>query len=105
MSNPYQAPRPRPISPDRMDDGDSLDELLEASSILALLNDNFERLQYKERSTREVYLALYCRVDPQGSRMRDGMEFLNQALWNLGFITVGTEPHQVSTTWEWMEPG
>ena len=105
MSNPYHAPRPRPISPDRMDDGGSLDELMGASFILALLDDNFEWLQYRERTTREVYLALYSGVDPQGSRMRDGMEYLNQALWDLGFRTLGTEPHPVSPTWEWIKPG
>lgn len=104
MCNPYHAPRPRPISPDRMDDGCSLDELMEASSIHALLDDNFEWLQYREPTTREVYLALYSGVDPQGSRMRDGMNYLNQALWNLGFRTVGKRPHPTNPSWKWIGP-
>jgi len=102
MSNPHQAPRPRPISPDRMDDGDSLYEVMETSSILALLENNFDWLQYKGRSTREVYVALYSGVDPQWSRIREGMEWLNQALWDLGFRTVGKKPHPTNPTWKWI---
>jgi len=100
MPNPYAVPRPCPISPERLHDGESLTALLGSGSMRSLLQNNTEWLCFRERSTLEIYEALYGSVDPRNSRQREGMEYLNQALWELGFRTVGEEPHPTNPSWK-----
>ena len=103
MPNPFRAQRPNPIDPDYLSDGGSLDDLLTRSALRTLLHDNFEWLSHTERSTREIYAALFRHVDYSGSRAQEGMEYLREALWALGFRTVGEKPHPVNPTWKWVE--
>jgi hypothetical protein len=97
-------PRPNPIDPECFSNGWTLDDYLSPHALRKLLNDNFEWLTHSLRTTREVYAALFRHVDPHGERSREVMEYLNEALSDLGFKTLGTHGHIPNPTWEWVEP-
>ena len=104
MSNPYQVPRPIPVDPEIFDNGWTLDDYLTRDSLRSLLNNNFDWLTHSLRTSREVYAALFRHVDRDGERSREITEYLNEALLNLGFTTLGTYGNPMNPTWEWVEP-
>lgn len=104
MSNPYRVPRPIPVDPEIFDNGWTLDDYLTPRALRKLLKDNFEWLRHSLRTSREVYAALFRRVDPDGERSREITDYLNEALCDLGFTIVGSDGHSTNPTWEWVEP-
>lgn len=104
MANPYRSPRPNSIDPECLGEGAvSWEDLFHARNLRDLLQDNFEWLCHEVRNTREIYRALFGRVDPMATRSREGMTYLNEALWDLGFRTIGESPHPLHPSWKWVQ--
>lgn len=103
MSNPYRVPRPHPIDPESLGEGWSLDDLFQPDSLMGHLESNREWLSYDEHTTRDIYRTIFRRVDPHGQRITEALPYINEAMFDMGFKTVGDKPHPVSPTWKWIE--
>lgn len=103
MSNPFRTPRPDPIDPEGLGEGWTVDDLLKPRALMDRLESNLKWLSHAQRTTREVYQAIFRLVDPRMNRMTEAMPYINEALWDFGFRTVGEKPHPVNPTWKWVE--
>lgn len=101
MSNPFRVPRPCPISADVLEDGWTVDEYLQRPRLRKLLEENAEWLCHDEHCTRDIYTALFRTIDPRMERQREGMTYICEVMWDLGYRpTRGTE-HSANPVWEW----
>jgi hypothetical protein len=102
MSNPFQAPHPKPVSRSFLEDGGCMDDLFVHAALVERVQMNHEWLCFQERTSREIYLAFFRNVDPQECRIREGMIYLNAALWDVGFRTETNTPSRMSFKWKWV---
>jgi len=51
----------------------------------------------------ERYTKIFRLVDTRMNRMTEALPYINEAMWELGFRTVGEKPHPVNPTWKWVE--
>lgn len=103
MSNPFRTPRPDPIDPEGLGEEWTVDDLLKPRRLKDRLESNLEWLSHAQRTTREVYQAIFRLVDPRMNRLTEALPYINEAMWELGFRTVGEKPHPLNPTWKWVE--
>lgn len=103
MHNPFSIPRPHTISGQLIENGWTFDEFLECENLRSRLQDSAEWLCYKDRSSREIYSALFSQIDPWNSRMKDGVNCINELMWELGYRPTGDPLNRMNPVWRWDE--
>lgn len=97
--NPFYCPRPQAIEIGDVDDEWEFRWLFERQHLLNCLEGNEEWLTWEDRTTRQVYDALFSLVDPRGIYRSDGMGYLNEALWAFGFRTIEGGSKGINHVW------
>lgn len=100
MSNPYRVPRPRPIDPESLGNGWTVDDLFLPDSLLGHLESNREWLSFGEHTTREIYRTIFRQVDRYMGRLTEALPYINEAMFDMGFRTVGEQSHPTNLTWK-----
>ncbi|MDR3572296.1 MAG: hypothetical protein P4L50_00405 [Anaerolineaceae bacterium] len=103
MSNPYRTPRPCPISVDVLEYGWTIERFLGLQRLHCLLDENAEWLCHDEHSTREIYTALFCFIDPSMERQREGMRYISEIMWDLGYRPTESTNGTKNPVWKWAE--
>ena len=99
MTNPYSTPRPQIIDPETLGAGWHFDELFASHRLTEILQGNAEWLEHAESTSREIYTTLFNLVDPSLTRIKDGMAYINEVLWDQGYRPATGQSHRQNPRW------